>query len=92
MWENRLKVVDRRSKVPLYHQLKDWIIRQIESGALDPGTQIPSEMALCASLGMSRTTVREALNQLVAVGWLYWVRARTAICPEICAEISGTGT
>jgi len=74
MWENHLQVVDRESKVPLYHQLKDWIVRQIESGELDPGTQIPSEMALCASLGMSRTTVREALNQLVSEGWLYRIR------------------
>ena len=74
MWEDHLQVVDRESKVPLYHQLKEWIIRQIESGELDPGTQIPSEMALCDSLGMSRTTVREALNQLVAEGWLYRIR------------------
>jgi len=74
MWENHPKVVDRRSKVPLYHQLKDWIIGQIERGELDPGTRIPSEMALFASLGMSRTTVREALNQLVAEGWLYRIR------------------
>ena len=85
MWENHPKVVDHRGRVPLYR-------RQIESGALDPGTLIPSEVAPCASLGMSWTTVREALNQVVAEGWLYRIRARTAICPEICAEISGTGT
>jgi len=66
--------IDRESKVPLYHQLKQWLIRQIEEGNLDPGSQIPSETTLCSMLGMSRTTVREALNQLVSEGWLYRVR------------------
>lgn len=74
MLQSELSIVDRDSRIPLYHQLKTWLIRQIESGELDPGTQIPPEMTLCSSLGMSRTTVREALNQLVAEGWLYRIR------------------
>jgi len=73
MWQDELNIVDRDSRIPLYHQLKTWIIRQIESGRLDPGSQIPPEMTICSSLGLSRTTVREALNQLVADGWLYRV-------------------
>ncbi|MBN1315682.1 MAG: GntR family transcriptional regulator [Anaerolineales bacterium] len=66
--------INRESKVPLYHQLKEWLINQIEFGNLDRGGQIPSENTLCSLLGMSRTTVREALNQLVSEGWLYRVR------------------
>ncbi|HSR31667.1 MAG TPA: GntR family transcriptional regulator [Anaerolineae bacterium] len=73
MLQDELSIVDRDIRIPLYHQLKTWIIRQIESGELDPGSQIPPEMSLCSSLGLSRTTVREALNQLVADGWLYRV-------------------
>lgn len=73
MWQNELSIVNRDSRIPLYHQLKTWIIRQIEGGELDPGSQVPPEMTLCSSLGLSRTTVREALNQLVADGWLYRV-------------------
>jgi GntR family transcriptional regulator len=71
MLRDAIVTIDRSSRIPLYHQVKDWLIRQIEAGELDPGTQIPPEMTLCASLGMSRTTVREALSQLVAEGWLY---------------------
>jgi len=67
-------LIDRESKVPLYHQLKEWIVERIESGELDPGSLIPSEMTFCSSLGLSRATVREAINQLVAEGWLYRVR------------------
>jgi GntR family transcriptional regulator len=74
MFQGYAVLIDRQSKIPLYHQLKDWIIEQIEGGELDPGSQIPSENALCSALGMSRTTVREALNQLVAEGWLYRIR------------------
>jgi GntR family transcriptional regulator len=71
MLQDELSIVDRDSSIPLYHQLKSWLVGQIEDGELDPGSQIPSEMTLCSSLGLSRTTVREALNQLVAEGWLY---------------------
>jgi len=66
--------IDRDSAVPLYHQLKEWIMDEIEKGELEPGTQIPSETTLCSLLGLSRATVREALNQLVAEGWLYRIR------------------
>jgi GntR family transcriptional regulator len=73
MLQDELSIVDRDSRIPLYHQLKAWIIRQIQNGELGPGSQIPPEMTLCSSLRLSRTTVREALNQLVADGWLYRV-------------------
>jgi len=53
------------STVPLYFQLITLFKRQIHSGMLKPGDMVPSEGQLCAQFGVSRSTVRQALNQLV---------------------------
>jgi len=44
--------------------------RQILSGRLEPGQQIPPELALCEAFGVGRTTVREALRGLEAGGFV----------------------
>jgi Transcriptional regulators len=53
------------STVPLYFQLMMLIKRQIHSGILKPGDMVPSESQLCSQYKVSRSTVRQALNQLV---------------------------
>lgn len=50
--------------LPLYHQILSFIRQQIKSGVLKPGDEIPSEAQLCSLYNVSRTTVRQALNQL----------------------------
>jgi GntR family transcriptional regulator len=60
--------------IPLYYQLKEWILAQIDGGALVEGDQIASEQALSSRFELSRGTVRQALNELVAEGWLYRAR------------------
>ena len=44
--------------------------RRIVSGRLRPGDQLPTEAALCGELGLSRTTVREAIKRLHGKGLL----------------------
>lgn len=41
---------------------------QIESGALTPGTRLPSERQISEQMGVSRSVVREALNRLESQG------------------------
>ena len=53
---------------PLYHRVYRDIAREIESGALEPGDRLPSERWFCEELGVSRTTVRRALEELVNDG------------------------
>ncbi|WP_021592357.1 FadR/GntR family transcriptional regulator [Actinomadura welshii] len=43
---------------------------QIHGGQLGPGDRLPNERELAASLGVGRITVREAIRQLVAEGYL----------------------
>lgn len=42
--------------------------RRIVAGELRPGDPVPTEAALCAALGVSRTTVREAMKRLHGKG------------------------
>ena len=50
---------------PLYHRVYREIAKEIESGALQPGDRLPSERWLCDELGVSRATVRRAIEELV---------------------------
>lgn len=61
----------RGADVPLYVQVKNHIRERIESGELRAHDALPGERELVAQLGLSRTTVRQALNDLVAEGVLY---------------------
>ncbi|MHB1628316.1 MAG: GntR family transcriptional regulator [Bacilli bacterium] len=53
---------------PLYLQLKSWLLERIESNEWPEGTMIPTEQELMTAHGVSRTTVRQAVLDLVASG------------------------
>jgi GntR family transcriptional regulator len=63
-------VLDRVSPVPLYHQLAQQLEAAIERGALAPGDLLGNEIDLSARLGLSRPTVRQAIQSLVDKGLL----------------------
>jgi GntR family transcriptional regulator len=56
--------VDSASPVPAYVQLEQDLRRQIQSGALPNGTCLPPEQALARLYGVSRVTLRQALQRL----------------------------
>ncbi|MDE9367065.1 GntR family transcriptional regulator [Luteipulveratus sp. YIM 133132] len=62
--------LDRRSPVPLYHQLAEQLREAVTSGRLQPGDPFENELALAERLGLSRPTVRRAIQDLVAQGLL----------------------
>lgn len=68
--------VDKKSPIPVYYQLKNIILKKIQSGEFPDGSIIPSERDLGESLDISRMTVRQALNQLVSEGVLYREKGR----------------
>jgi GntR family transcriptional regulator len=57
---------DRGASMPLYRQAKRALLQAIESGACPPGSALPSEARLAASLAVSIGTVRRAVDELVA--------------------------
>lgn len=59
-----------RESVPLYHQLKAQLLDQIGSGRWQPEHLLPSELELARQFGVSRTTVRLAIGDLVSSGYV----------------------
>jgi GntR family transcriptional regulator len=62
--------------VPLYYQLQQFLLEQINSGALKAGEAILSEKVISAQMGISRMTVRQALKSLCSQGFLYSERGK----------------
>lgn len=65
-----LGTLDPQSSQPLYLQLQRALRDAIERGALSPDDALPSERQLAAELGISRITVRKALDGLAEQGLL----------------------
>ncbi len=53
-------------RAPMYRVIYDDLLSQIRSGALEPDAQLPSEPDLAKQYGVSRMTVRQALDMLRA--------------------------
>jgi GntR family transcriptional regulator len=74
--------IDRRSAVPYYVQLKDALIEQIEEGHWRPGDKIPGDADLCRIFGVSRTVVRQALNEMAFAGLVVREKGRGTFVSE----------
>ena len=77
--------VDRTSRVPLYYQVAIALQEAIEGGRLAPGLRLENEIQLADGLGLSRPTMRRAMEHLVEQGLI--VRRRgigtTVIQPRV---------
>ncbi|MEZ6094419.1 MAG: PLP-dependent aminotransferase family protein [Pirellulaceae bacterium] len=62
--------LDRRKSTPLTAQLYNSLRRAIESGMLSKGFRLPSTRDFAVQLSVSRTTVVNAFEQLMAEGYL----------------------
>lgn len=62
--------LDRSSPVPLYFQMSQQLEAAIDDGRLQPGDRIDTELVLAERYGLSRPTVRQAIQELVSKGLL----------------------
>lgn len=62
--------ITRNSPLALYYQLKQSIVGCIQRGSLKPGDRLPAEREAARASGLSRMTVRQAYNELLAEGVL----------------------
>ena len=60
--------IRRNAPLPYYAQLAQILRTQITGGRWSPGDLLPSESDLCTMYELSRTAVRQALDELVAEG------------------------
>ena len=62
--------IDRSSPLPLYYQVKQILLQYIQNGNISPGELLPSEKELEEQYKVSRITVRRALQDLAAEGYI----------------------
>ena len=62
--------LDRSSPVPLYFQVAQQIEQLIDRGELAPGSRLDNEIQLADQTGLSRPTMRQAIQYLVDKGLL----------------------
>ena len=66
--------IDRKGQTPIYEQIYQNLRRRIDAGEIGSGDIFPSERELAEKFGVSRMTVRQALNALKKEGLIYHER------------------
>jgi GntR family transcriptional regulator len=69
-------LLDERLPTPLYHQIFTIVRDRIKSGAFGHGAVLPGEQELAKIFGVSRITVKRALNELANAGLVSRQRGR----------------
>jgi len=83
--------LDPSSFVPLYQQLKEFIIEKIDNQTWKPGEKIYSENQLFEMFNVSRNTAKKAIEDLVQEGTLYRIQGKGTFVshPKIEQSLSG---
>lgn len=66
-----MRAVDKTNKVPLYLQMMNKLIKEIDAKVYKEHDKLPSEREFCELYGLSRITVRQALQELTLEGYIY---------------------
>ena len=74
-----MAVIEKVNPMPLYLQLKNQIKKEIRTGLLKAGDKLPSEAQLQKEYGMSRVTVRNAMEELAAEGYIIKVQGKGSL-------------
>jgi len=74
--EALLLQLDEASPVPLWYQIRNAMLSRIMSGTWEAGCCLPAETRISRSLGVSRATVRAAIDSLVTDGLVTRARGK----------------
>jgi len=88
-WQFEIQL-NKKSDKALYLQIADAIIIAIKSGKLTSGNALPGSRQLAALLNVNRNTVIEALDVLIAEGWLITMDRKGTFIADILPEIVPT--
>ena len=87
VWPSELFAdLDRNGPIPLYFQISSRLERAIREGVIPAGARLENEIAIGEHLGLSRPTVRRAIQELVDKGLL--VRRRGIGTQVVQARVS----
>src|SRR5688572_25319784 len=79
--------VNRSLSAPLYWQLYTNLRTAILAGRLKKGTKLPSTRALASELNVSRNTVLNAYEQLLAEGYLDSIEATGTFVASVLPDL-----
>lgn len=68
--------LNKEVPIPLYFQLKELLLAEINNGTYKTGEAIPTEKELSEMFQISRTTVRQAISELEHKGWLKRMKSK----------------
>ncbi|WP_319523518.1 FadR/GntR family transcriptional regulator [Breoghania sp.] len=77
----------RKSSAP--EMVAEQIVAQISAGELQPGTQLPAQRDLARMLGVGRSSVREAINALVVMGYLEPQQGKGTFIKAVLPDANG---
>lgn len=63
-----------KERIPLYCQLAEVIINEIETKGLEENDRLPAEREYCEKYKLSRATVRQAIDYLEKKGYIYKIQ------------------
>jgi GntR family transcriptional regulator len=69
-FEGAVVKIDHDNPLPLYSQLREGLLALLKDGQFEEGDSFPTERELVQKYGVSRITVRRALDELVREGYL----------------------
>ncbi len=72
----------KKAKKPLHRLISEKLRAEIEAGVYSPGELLPSEFDLGALFGVSRTTVRKAIANLINQGLVYTQQGKGAFVKQ----------
>ncbi len=74
-WKTIIKL-DKQADKPVYLQVSNAIIREINRGVLKPNTKMPGTRSLSVQLNLNRQTVVKAYDELYAQEWLVSIQTK----------------
>ncbi len=78
-------LISSNNPLPISKQLRVQLLLEMKSGAIQAGSRIPSERELAERYKISRTSVREAITQLIAEGVLARGEGRGTFAREVAS-------
>ncbi|WED23651.1 GntR family transcriptional regulator [Vibrio sp. JC009] len=79
-------MIDKHSPIPIYLQIEQLLTEKITKGELQPGDMLPSEPEMTELYGVSRMTIRKAVDYLVRQGVVERQRGRGTFVAQPRAE------
>ena len=68
--------ISKESKMPVYIQIANGVIKQILKGRIKPGLKLPGSRSLAEQLGVHRNTIITSYEELEAQGWITAIPAK----------------